>query len=116
MLRFDGATFWLLAASTKAFAAPKMLNSRIGLPTMVWILYFNMQAAGMHFAERSYRAWLDAAYTYGRNDVIFTRDRNQKWLLPAVRKEFKRSSYFDSIACPDLQRAISAEPGLRPRR
>jgi glycosyltransferase involved in cell wall biosynthesis len=49
---------------------------------------FNMQAVGMHFAERSFRAWLDAAYTYGRNDVIFARDRNQKWLLPAVRREF----------------------------
>src|SRR5260370_13802140 len=50
---------------------------------------FNMQAAGMHFAERSFRAWLDAAYTYGRNDVIFTRDRNQKWLLSAVHREFR---------------------------
>lgn len=50
---------------------------------------FNVQAVGMHFAERSFRAWLDAAYTYGRNDVIFTRDRNQKWLLPAVRHEFR---------------------------
>jgi len=50
---------------------------------------FNIQAAGMHFAERSFRAWLDAAYTYGRNDVIFTRDRNQKWLLPAIRQEFQ---------------------------
>ena len=50
---------------------------------------FNMQAEGMHFAERSFRAWLDAAYTYGRNDVIFTRDRNQKWLLPKVRQEFR---------------------------
>lgn len=50
---------------------------------------FNMQAAGMHFAERTFSAWLDAAYTYGRNDVIFTRDRNQKWLLPAVRREFR---------------------------
>jgi glycosyltransferase involved in cell wall biosynthesis len=49
---------------------------------------FNMQAAGMHFAERSFRAWLDAAYTYGRNDVIFSRDRNQKWLLSKVRQEF----------------------------
>ena len=49
---------------------------------------FNMQAAGMHFAERNFRSWLDAAYTYGRNDVIFTRDRNQKWLLPTVRQEF----------------------------
>jgi GT2 family glycosyltransferase len=50
---------------------------------------FNMQAAGMHFAARSFGAWLDMAYTYGRNDVIFTRDRNQKWLLLAVRKEFR---------------------------
>jgi GT2 family glycosyltransferase len=49
---------------------------------------FNIQAAGMHFADRSYRAWLDAAYTYGRNDVIFVRDRNQKWLLPTIRQEF----------------------------
>jgi GT2 family glycosyltransferase len=49
---------------------------------------FNMQAVGMHFAERSFRAWLDAAYTYGRNDVIFARDRNQKWLLSAIRREF----------------------------
>lgn len=50
---------------------------------------FNMQAVGLHFAERSFRAWLDAAYIYGRNDVIFTRDRNQKWLLPMVRREFR---------------------------
>jgi GT2 family glycosyltransferase len=49
---------------------------------------FNLQAAGMHFAERSFRAWLDMAYTYGRNDVIFARDRNQKWLLSAIRQEF----------------------------
>lgn len=49
---------------------------------------FNIDAAGMHFADRSYRAWLDAAYTYGRNDVIFARDRNQKWLLTTIRQEF----------------------------
>jgi GT2 family glycosyltransferase len=51
---------------------------------------FNIRAAGMHFADRSFRAWLDAAYTYGRNDVIFARDRNQKWLLPAIRREFQQ--------------------------
>jgi GT2 family glycosyltransferase len=50
---------------------------------------FNFQAAGMHFAERSFGAWLDAAYMYGRNDVIFARDRNQKWLLSAIRQEFQ---------------------------
>jgi GT2 family glycosyltransferase len=55
---------------------------------------FNMQAAGMHFADRSFRAWLEAAYTYGRNDVIFARDRNQKWLLSAVRKEFRERHFL----------------------
>jgi GT2 family glycosyltransferase len=49
---------------------------------------FNIEATGMHFAHRSYQAWLDAAYAYGRNDVIFARDRNQKWLLPTIRREF----------------------------
>jgi len=50
---------------------------------------FNMDAAGMHFAERSFRSWLDMAHTYGRNDVIFARDRNQKWLLSAIHQEFQ---------------------------
>jgi glycosyltransferase involved in cell wall biosynthesis len=55
---------------------------------------FNIQAAGLHFADRSFRAWLDAAYTYGRNDVIFARDRNQKWLLSAVHQEFRDRHFF----------------------
>lgn len=49
---------------------------------------FTMKAAGMHYADRSYRSWLDAAFAYGRNDVIMARDRNQKWLLSAVGREF----------------------------
>jgi GT2 family glycosyltransferase len=55
---------------------------------------FNMQAVGMHFAERSFRAWLDAARTYGRNDVIFARDRGQKWLLSAIHREFRDRHLF----------------------
>jgi GT2 family glycosyltransferase len=51
---------------------------------------FKMEAAGMHFAERSFSSWLDAAYTYGRNDVIFARDRNQEWLLSALETEFRQ--------------------------
>jgi hypothetical protein len=27
-------------------------------------------------------------YAYGRNDVIFTRDKGQSWLLPTVLREF----------------------------
>jgi glycosyltransferase involved in cell wall biosynthesis len=49
---------------------------------------FNIRAAGMHFADRSYRAWLDMAYSYGRNDVIFARDRDQQWLLSTIHREF----------------------------
>jgi GT2 family glycosyltransferase len=55
---------------------------------------FNIDAAGLHFAERSFRAWLDMARTYGRNDVIFARDRNQKWLLPAIRREFRNRNFL----------------------
>jgi GT2 family glycosyltransferase len=49
---------------------------------------FNAQAIGYHYAERSFRSWLDTPYTYGKNDVIFTRDKQQKWLLPKVYTEF----------------------------
>jgi glycosyltransferase involved in cell wall biosynthesis len=55
---------------------------------------FNIDAAGTHFAERSFRAWLDMARTYGRNDVIFARDRNQKWLLSAIRREFRHRNFL----------------------
>jgi len=32
---------------------------------------FNPAAVGLHYAERSYRAWLDVAYQYGRCEVLF---------------------------------------------
>lgn len=37
-------------------------------------------AVGFHYAERSYRAWREVAYTYGRNDIVFARDRGQTWI------------------------------------
>ena len=49
---------------------------------------FNAQAIGYHYAERSFGSWMDTPYIYGKNDVIFTRDKNQKWLLPTVFSEF----------------------------
>jgi GT2 family glycosyltransferase len=61
---------------------------------------FNMKAVGLHFADRSFRSWLEAAKNYGRNDVIFSRDRNQKWLLPAVESEFhKRHVLLRLLVC-----------------
>jgi glycosyltransferase involved in cell wall biosynthesis len=32
---------------------------------------FNLAAAGLHYAERSYASWIDAAHQYGRNDILF---------------------------------------------
>lgn len=40
------------------------------------------EAVGHHYAQRSYGAWRRAAYAYGRNDVIFARDRGREWILP----------------------------------
>ena len=51
---------------------------------------FKMQAVGMHYAERSFRSWLETPHAYGRNDVIFGRDRQQTWLLSAARREFEQ--------------------------
>lgn len=51
---------------------------------------FAPRAVSYHYAERSFRSWLVTPYAYGRNDVIFTRDHCQKWLLPQVFREFHR--------------------------
>lgn len=48
---------------------------------------FNPAAIGYHYANRSFTSWLTVAYEYGRNDVIFTRDRGQSWLLPVIMHE-----------------------------
>lgn len=55
---------------------------------------FNPQASGYHYAERSFASWLQTPYLYGRNDVIFARDRGQRWLLPTVMHEFQRRHPF----------------------
>ncbi len=49
---------------------------------------FNPQAEAYHYAERSFQSWLQTPYTYGRNDVIFTRQKGQTWLLPQILSEY----------------------------
>jgi GT2 family glycosyltransferase len=49
---------------------------------------FNPQAKTYHYAERSFQSWLQTPYTYGRNDVIFTRQKGQTWLLPQILREY----------------------------
>lgn len=49
---------------------------------------FNPQAAGYHYAERSFSSWTSTPYAYGKNDVIFHEKKAQTWLIPTIRKEF----------------------------
>jgi glycosyltransferase involved in cell wall biosynthesis len=49
---------------------------------------FHPGAAVYHYAERSFKAWMAIPYAYGSNDVIFSHDRGQEWLLPTVFKEY----------------------------
>jgi glycosyltransferase involved in cell wall biosynthesis len=50
---------------------------------------FNSKAIGYHYAERSFPSWIETPYIYGKNDVIFARDKQQIWLLQAVFEEFR---------------------------
>ena len=50
---------------------------------------FHPKAVGHHYAERSFSSWLAIAYAYGRNDVIFTREKGQPWLLATVIREYE---------------------------
>ncbi len=54
---------------------------------------FNPDAVGYHYAERSFTSWIAIPYVYGRNDVIFTRDKGQSWLLPTIAYEFHHSRH-----------------------
>ena len=49
-------------------------------------------------------SWLDNAYAYGRNDVIFGRDHGQRWLLDAIATEFHGRHRLVRGADPDLPR------------
>lgn len=69
---------------------------------------FNPQAKAYHYAERSFQSWLQTPYSYGRNDVIFTRQKGQTWLLPQILHEYhQRKSPIRAMAHLCLDR-----PGL----
>ncbi len=72
---------------------------------------FNPNAVGYHYAERSFRSWIETPYTYGRNEVIFARDKKQNWLLAAVFEEFQMRNPLIRVLvrlCLD-RRAISMQ-------
>ncbi|RRR65905.1 MAG: glycosyltransferase [Candidatus Viridilinea halotolerans] len=54
---------------------------------------FNAQAIGYHYAERSWRSWIEIPYSYGRSDILFAR-AGEAWLAPTLRKEFRGRHLF----------------------
>jgi GT2 family glycosyltransferase len=50
---------------------------------------FEPGAVGLHYAERSYESWWATGYTYGRNDVVFARDRGRAKLLDRIGREYR---------------------------
>ena len=75
-------------------------------------------AVVLHYAERSFGAWLDVASSYGRNDVIFATDRGQPWLLDTIATEFHgrngliRALTRASVPRPRLRRAATSTLSL----
>lgn len=53
---------------------------------------FDETAMAHHYAERSFASWIAAADAYGRNDVTFAREHEQRWLLPVMASEFRQRS------------------------
>jgi GT2 family glycosyltransferase len=51
--------------------------------------FFNPRAVGYHYAVRSFSSWLAIPYAYGRNNVIFSRQPGQTWLITNVFEEFQ---------------------------
>ncbi len=55
---------------------------------------FRESAIGYHYVVRSFESWISTPYTYGRNDVIFTVEKGQDWLVPTVMREYKTRHPF----------------------
>jgi GT2 family glycosyltransferase len=54
---------------------------------------FHPQAIGYHYAERSFRSWLETPYAYGCNDVIFMNE-GQSWIKGVISEEFKERNFL----------------------
>jgi GT2 family glycosyltransferase len=79
---------------------------------------YDPSAVVLHYAERSFDAWLDVASSYGRNDVIFATERGQPWLLDTIATEFHgrnrliRELTRASLPRPRLRRAATSTLSL----
>lgn len=69
---------------------------------------FNTDAVGYHYAERSFESWFTIPYVYGRNDIIFARDKGQTWLFKQIPQELDRRN----ICIRNLVRLCARQPWL----
>ncbi len=60
---------------------------------------FEPSAVGYHYADRSFESWLNIAYAYGRNDVIFTKEKQQTWLLRKILHEYHTRNALIHLLC-----------------
>jgi glycosyltransferase involved in cell wall biosynthesis len=75
------------------------------------MFHYEREAIGLHYAERTYEAWCDAATAYGRNDVIFARDLGRGWLFETMAEDRRRRH----SALRAVTDACVARTGLRRR-
>jgi GT2 family glycosyltransferase len=69
---------------------------------------FNADAIGYHYAERSFESWFAIPYVYGRNDIIFARDKGQQWLFNQIPRELN----LRNVWIRNLVRLCSPRPWL----
>ena len=74
---------------------------------------FNEKAGGYHYSERSFASWLDIPYVYGRNDVLFTKQKDHGWLLPTVlRESTERHSFVRALVWLCLDRPFFSKMSI----
>lgn len=77
---------------------------------------FEPEAAGYHYAERSFESWRSAASTYGRNDVVFARDVGRReirdWLAEEYRGRHVVVRTLTRLCVPRSRTAAVVERGL----
>ena len=76
---------------------------------------FNPAAAATHVADRSYRSWLDAAFQYGRNEVLFGKAEERAAAEFPHRHPLTRALVRAGLRRPALARRLPplAQPAIR---
>ena len=76
------------------------------------VFIFNPRAVGYHYAERTFRSWIEIPYQYGRNDVVFARE-GEHWIFDILRREFgERNNLIRALIRSCLDRAALSKAVL----